>query len=108
MHLGARVGRLVGARRNALARRRLRAALEARLAGADPGLDPEDVQRLEGWLAAVEVGPDALPQLARRRSVRVQELLQSRFGLDAKQIRQDDPGPAGASKLPAVEIAIGS
>ncbi len=91
-----------------LVRRRLRAALEARLAGEPAPLEPEDAQRLDTWLAGVEIAPDALADLARRRAARVQELLQSQFGLDAKQILLADPGPPGGSPEPSVDVAIGS
>jgi hypothetical protein len=91
-----------------LVRRRLRAGLEARLAGKPAELDPEDAQTLEQWLAAVEVGPDALADLARRRAAHVQELLQTQFGLDAKQILLAEPGPPGGSPEPSVDVAIAS
>lgn len=89
-----------------LVRRRLGAALEARLAGKPEGLEPEDAQRLDQWLAAVAIGSDAMSDLARRRAARVQELLQTQFGLDAKQIVLADPGPPGTSPFPAVDVAI--
>lgn len=89
-----------------LVRRRLRGALEARLEGRPEGLEPEDAQRLDQWLAATSVSSDAMPDLARRRAVRVQELLQTQFGLDPKQIALADPGPPGGSPVPAVDVAI--
>lgn len=90
----------------ALVRRRLRGALEARLAGKPEGLDPEDAKRLEEWLAAVPVGNGALTDLARRRAARVQELLQTQFGLDAKQIELADPGAPGTSAEAVVTVSL--
>jgi len=92
----------------ALVRRRLHAALEARLAGKPAELDPEDSQTLEQWLSALEIGPDALSELARRRAAHVQALLETQFGLDAKQILLAEPGPPGGSPEPSVDVAIGS
>ncbi len=92
----------------ALVRRRLRSALDARLSGQPEALDPEDTQRLGEWLEAVEVASDALPALARRRSALVQELLQTRFGLEAKQIKIAEPGPPGGASAPSVDVAIAS
>ncbi len=92
----------------ALVRRRLHAALEARLAGKPAELDPEDSQTLEQWLAALEIGPDALSELARRRADHVQTLLEAQFGLDAKQILLAEPGPPGGSPEPSVDVAIAS
>lgn len=92
----------------ALARRRLRSALDARLEGEPEALDPEDEQRLREWIDAVEVASDALEVLARRRSALVQELLQTRFGLDVRQIRIAEPGKPGGSPEPSVDVAIAS
>lgn len=91
-----------------LLRRRIRTALQARLEGKPAELEPEDAELLAQWLGELEVGPEALPELARRRALRVQELLQQGFGVDPAQIQQAEPGPAGAAPEPAVDVSIAS
>ncbi len=92
----------------ALARRRLRDALEARLAGEPGELDADDEQKLALWLGTTEVSPQDLVDLARARAARAQELLKQRFGIEARQLELADPGAPGAAPEPSVAVTVAS
>lgn len=91
---------------NALRRRRIRGALEARLAGESETLDAEDAQALDDWVGAVVLPPEAMTTLARARATRVRGLLESAHGLDVKRVQLAEPGPPGGSPEPAVDVLL--
>ena len=91
---------------NALRRRRLRGALEHRLAGEKEELDAEDAQALDAWLEAVELPQDAMTSLARSRATKVRGLLETEHGLDVARVQLAEPGPPGGSPEPVVDVQL--
>ncbi len=92
----------------ALVRRRLGAALKARLEGKPEELDPEDAKTLDEWLSGVAIEENARGALAGARSTKVWEMLKAQFGLEGDQVKVAEPGPPGGSPEPAVDIQLGS
>lgn len=78
-----------------LARRRIARAIEARVAGAEAPLDPEDEALLARYLAAVEVPEGRLAALARARAEAVKAFAVSDFGIAADRLSIGDPAPPG-------------
>lgn len=91
---------------NALLRRRVRGALEARMAGEPDTADPEDLRAMEAWTEAMVVPEDAMTTLASARAAKVRGLLESEHGLDAARLTLAEPGPPGGAPEPAVGIQL--
>lgn len=88
-----------------LARRRLVQALAARGRGEGAELSPEDAALLARYVAAVEVDPERMRQLAQLRSEAVRDELVSAHGVDARRLSL---GEAPAPGEPAVVLELGA
>lgn len=91
---------------NTLLRRRVRAALEARLAGEPEALDPEDSAALDAWLSAIEISPEAMTELATTRARTVRAVLEREHGIDVARVSIAEAGAPGASPEPAVDVLL--
>jgi hypothetical protein len=88
-------------------RRRIRAALETRLAGEPASLDPEDEQALTAWLAHYEFGPPELEKLATARATNVQKALESGYGIEPARATIGAPQHTETG-VPGVVVDLGS
>ncbi len=79
-----------------LARRRVAGALASRGRGESEELSPEDQALLERYKAAVQIPPERLAALARRRAEVVRDALASAHGIDARRLELAEPAEADA------------
>jgi hypothetical protein len=78
-----------------LARRRVAGALASRGRGESEELSPEDQALLERYKTALQIPPERLAALARRRAEVVRDALAS-HGIDARRLEIAEPGEADA------------
>jgi hypothetical protein len=78
-----------------LARRRVAGALASRGRGESEELSPEDQALLERYKTALQIPPERLAALARRRAEVVRDALAS-HGIDARRLELAEPGEADA------------
>jgi hypothetical protein len=79
-----------------LARRRVAGALASRGRGESEELSPEDQALLARYKAAVEIPPERMAALARRRAEGVRDALVSTHAIDARRLEIAEPGEAGS------------
>jgi hypothetical protein len=79
-----------------LARRRVAGALAARGRAEAEELSPEDQALLERYKAALQIPPERMAALARRRAEAVRDVLGSAHGIDARRLELAEPGGEGA------------
>ncbi|HET6304778.1 MAG TPA: DUF748 domain-containing protein, partial [Myxococcota bacterium] len=79
-----------------LARRRVAGALASRGRGESEELSPEDQTLLARYKAAVQIPPQRMAALARRRAELVRDSLASAHGIDARRLEIAEPSEADA------------